>query len=84
MTSQEQHMMRSNVDLSLFDTLSVDVKPLQGDNQQVINLNYFYPCTSGDFLRNRMEAGWQSISVSLDQLKAQKLIIRNVHTGLVI
>ena len=74
----------SGVDLSMFDSLNFDIKHLQGDNQYVMKLDCFYPCTSGDFLLDRVETGWQSISVSLNQLEAQGLVRSDVNTGLVI
>ena len=49
-----------------------------------MKLDCFYPCTSGDVLLERLEAGWQSIHIPLDQLEAQGLVSSNVNTGLVI
>lgn len=74
----------SGQDLSVFDTLSFDIKHLQGDNQYTIKLDCFYPCTSGDLILDRVGEGWQSVTVSLDQLEAQGLVTSDVNTGLVV
>ena len=72
------------IDISDFNHVAFDIKHLSGDNQYAIKLDCFYPCSSGDYLLNRLDDGWQSISVSLDQLEAQGLVRSNVNTGLVI
>ena len=74
----------SGQDLSAFETLSFDIKHLQGDNQYAMKLDCFHPCSSGDFLLDRVNEGWQAITVSLDQLEAQGLVRTEVNTGLVI
>lgn len=72
------------IDISHFDHVAFDIKHLNGDNQYAIKLDCFYPCSSGDYLLSRLEEGWQSISIPLDQLEAQGLVSSNVNTGLVI
>ena len=72
------------IDISDFDHVAFDIKHLNGDNQYAIKLDCFHPCSSGDYLLNRLDDGWQSVSVSLDQLEAQGLVSSNVNTGLVI
>jgi len=72
------------IDTSNLDHVVFDIKHLSGDNQYAIKLDCFHPCSSGDYLLNRLDDGWQSISVSLDQLEAQGLVRNNVNTGLVI
>ena len=74
----------SGTDLSSYDTVSFELLHLEGDNQYAVKLDCFYPCTSGDVLLERQQAGWQSIHISLDQLEAQGLDRSNVNTGLVI
>lgn len=74
----------SGQDLSAFETLSFDIRHLQGDNQYAMKLDCFYPCSSGDFVLDRVDEGWQSVTVSLDQLEAQGLVRSEVNTGLVI
>ena len=74
----------SGTDLSSYDTVSFELLHLDGDNQYAMKLDCFYPCTSGDVLLERLEAGWQTIHIPLDQLEAQGLVSSNVNTGLVI
>lgn len=74
----------SGFDLSQYDALTFDIAHFEGDNQYAIKLDCFYPCSSGDYLIERIDDGWQTVRVPLDQLEAQGLVLTNVNTGLVI
>lgn len=74
----------SGLDLSSHNTLTFDVAHVAGDNQYAVKLDCFYPCSSGDYLLERLNEGWQTVSVPLAELERQGLDRGNVNTGLVI
>ena len=65
--------------------IEFDIKVVSGDSKITMKLDCVYPCTSGDkSLGVRGDDGWESVTVNVDDLVSQGLILDNIDTGIVI
>ena len=65
--------------------IEFDIKVVSGDANITMKLDCTYPCSSGDqLLGERGVDGWESVSVSMSQLRSSGLDLSKVNTGLVV
>lgn len=77
----------TGVDVSTYanGAIEFDIKVVSGDANITMKLDCTYPCTSGDqLLGEKGVNGWESVSVSMAQLRASNLDLSKVNTGLVV
>ena len=66
-------------------TIEFDVKIISGDNKLTMKSECLFPCSSGDFSLGAIEgSGWVALSVSINELVDQGLILGGVDIGFAI
>ena len=66
-------------------TIEFDVKIISGDNKLTMKSECSYPCTSGDFSLGAVDgAGWDALSVNVNELVDQGLNLSGVDIGFAI
>jgi beta-glucanase (GH16 family) len=77
--------MPKNLSLYAGGEIKFDIKTISGDSKYTMKVDCVYPCTSGDkSLGVRGDDGWESVTVNVDDLVNQGLILDTIDTGIVI
>ena len=77
--------MPKNLSLYAGGEIKFDIKTISGDSNYTMKVDCVYPCTSGDKnLGVRGSDGWESVTVKVDDLVNQGLILDTIDTGIVI
>ncbi len=77
--------MPKNLSLYAGGEIKFDIKTISGDSNYTMKVDCVYPCTSGDkSLGVRGDDGWESVTVNVDDLVSQGLILDTIDTGIVI
>ena len=77
--------MPKNLSLYAGGEIKFDIKTISGDSNYTMKVDCVYPCTSGDKnLGIRGNDGWESVTVAVDDLVNQNLILDTIDTGIVI
>ena len=77
--------MPKNLSLYAGGEIKFDIKTISGDSKYTMKVDCVYPCTSGDkSLGVRGDDGWESVTVNVDDLVGQGLILDTIDTGIVI
>lgn len=75
----------TNLSLYAGGKILFDIKTISGNSSYTMKIDCVYPCTSGDkTLGAKGYNGWETISVNVDELVNQGLILDTIDTGLVI
>ena len=75
----------TNLSLYAGGKILFDIKTISGNSSYTMKIDCIYPCTSGDkTLGAKGYNGWETISVNVDELVNQGLILETIDTGLVI
>ena len=75
----------TNLSLYAGGKILFDIKTISGNSSYTMKIDCVYPCTSGDkTLGARGYNGWETVSVNVDDLVNQGLILDSIDTGLVI
>ena len=75
----------TNLSLYAGGKILFDIKTISGNSSYTMKIDCVYPCTSGDkTLGAKGYNGWETISVNVDELVNQGLILETIDTGLVI
>ena len=75
----------TNLSLYAGGKILFDIKTISGNSSYTIKIDCVYPCSSGDkTLGAKGYNGWETISVNVDELVNQGLILETIDTGLVI
>ena len=75
----------TNLSLYAGGKILFDIKTISGNSSYTMKIDCVYPCTSGDkTLGAKGYSGWETISVNVDELVNQGLILETIDTGLVI
>jgi beta-glucanase (GH16 family) len=75
----------TNLSLYAGGKILFDIKTISGNSSYTMKIDCVYPCTSGDkTLGAKGYSGWETISVNVDELVSQGLILETIDTGLVI